>query len=103
MFRVMSPQGYLQRPGLRAEEGEIIRLLASHIHILISPRAWQAVNPDMSISLERAGIRWQRDTTLILAVGGGRVLNCSKAVHDALPDIRLVNVATLVSADDYLG
>ena len=57
MFRVMSPQGYLQRPGLRAGVGEIIRPLASHIHILTSPRAWQAVNPDMSISLEQAGVR----------------------------------------------
>ncbi|WP_240042567.1 hypothetical protein [Pantoea agglomerans] len=47
MFRVMSPQGYLQRPGLRAGVGEIIRPLASHIHILTSPRAWQAaINVD---------------------------------------------------------
>lgn len=47
MFRVMSPQGYLQRPGLRAGVGEIIRPLASHIHILTSPRAWQAaINAD---------------------------------------------------------
>lgn len=35
MFRVMSPKGYLQRPGLRSEVGEIIRPLASHIHILV--------------------------------------------------------------------
>ena len=45
MFRVMSPKGYLQRPGLRAETGKIIRPLASHIHIFTSPRAWEAVNP----------------------------------------------------------
>ncbi|SUE06658.1 Uncharacterised protein [Pantoea agglomerans] len=47
MFRVMSPKGFLQRPGLRAGVGEIIRPLASHIHIFTSPRAWQAVNPDI--------------------------------------------------------
>lgn len=119
MFRVMSPKGYLQWQGLRSDVGEIIRPLASHIHILTSPHAWQAVNPAMSISLEQAGIRWQRhmlsgecsDTaiaalkqqvqthgaTLILAVGGGRVLDCAKAVNDALPDVRLVNFATLAA------
>lgn len=119
MFRVMSPKGYLQRPGLRSDVGEIIRPLASHIHILTSPRAWQAVNPALSISLEQAGIRWQLDyltgectdaaiaalkqqveaqgTTVILAIGGGRVLDCAKAVNDALPDVRLVNVATLAA------
>ncbi|HBV92901.1 MAG TPA: oxidoreductase, partial [Pantoea sp.] len=100
MFRVMSPKGYLQRPGLRSEVGEIIRPLTSHIHILTSPHAWQAVNPALTISLEQAGIRWQLDmltgectdaaiaslqqrvqthgATLILAVGGGRVLDCAK-------------------------
>lgn len=119
MFRVMSPKGYLQRPGLRSEVGEIIRPLTSHIHILTSPHAWQAVNPALTISLEQAGIRWQLDmltgectdaaiaslqqrvqthgATLILAVGGGRVLDCAKAVNDALPDVRLVNFATLAA------
>lgn len=119
MFRVMSPKGYLQRPGLRAEVGEIIRPLATHIHILTSPRAWQAVNPELSISLERAGIRWQLDylsgectdaaiadlqqqvlthgASLILAIGGGRVLDSAKAVNDALPQVRLVNMATVAA------
>ena len=119
MFRVMSPKGYLQRPGLRAEVGEIIRPLATHIQILTSPRAWQAVNPQLTISLERAGISWQLDflsgectdaaiadlhqrvlthgTSLILAIGGGRVLDCAKAVNDALPAVRLVNMATVAA------
>lgn len=116
MFTVKSPQNYLQQPGIIRQAGEHIRPLASVLRILTSPRAWQAVNPQLSHSLEQAGIRWEidylagectaeaiaefRDNVLrqgadgILAVGGGRVLDTAKAVNNALGDRRLIALPT---------
>lgn len=119
MFTLKSPGAYLQRPGLRAEVGAIVAPFGHRIHLFTSPQAWKAVNPALSESLERAGIRWQLDfltgectdaaieklrsdlvaqnTKVVLAVGGGRVLDCAKAVNDALPDLTLINFATLAA------
>lgn len=108
MFSVKSPGDYIQQPGLRYHVGELIRPLVSHVRILTSPSAWQAVNPALSDSLDQAGIRWQleylsgecTDDAIalfqhnlleqgaegILAIGGGRVLDTAKAVNNILGD-----------------
>lgn len=119
MLTITAPTAYLQQPGLRKQAGEHIQAHARVLRILTSPRAWQAVNPELSHSLERAGIRWQldyldgectdeainrlRDNVVaqgaqgILAVGGGRVLDCAKAAADMLDDVVLINFATLAA------
>ena len=119
MLSVKSPQNYLQEPGLLVRAGELIRPLASHLRILTSPRAWQAVNPQLIHSLEQSGIRWEteylqgectaqavagfRDNVQqqgaegILAVGGGRVLDTAKAANEALGDRQLITVPTLAA------
>lgn len=119
MFAIKSPKAYLQKAGLRAEVGEIVAPFGLRIHILTSPQAWEAVNPQLSESLERAGIRWQlnflhgectdaaietlqssvqeQDVKVLLAIGGGRVLDTAKAVNDALPDRVLINFSTLAA------
>ncbi|MDN4626140.1 iron-containing alcohol dehydrogenase family protein [Erwinia sp. BC051422] len=119
MFTIKSPAGYVQQAGLCQQAGELIRPLAVHLRILTSPRAWQAVNPALSESLERAGIRWQLDYLSgectddniarfqqrlleqgaegILAIGGGRVLDTAKAVNAALGDRVLIALPTLAA------
>lgn len=119
MFTVKSPARYYQQPGLVAEAGEAIRPLTTHLRILTSPHAWQAVNPALTASLDRAGIRWQKEYLAgectdeaiarfaqnliaqgaegILAVGGGRVLDTAKAVNDQLGDRVLINLPTLAA------
>ncbi|OQP30795.1 iron-containing alcohol dehydrogenase family protein [Pantoea latae] len=119
MLAIKSPQAYLQQAGIRAQAGEHIRPLATHLRIFSSPRAWQAVNPELTHSLESQGIRWQlemldgecsdeaierlqRNTAqqgaeAILAVGGGRVLDCAKAAGDGLEQVAVINFATLAA------
>jgi Glycerol dehydrogenase and related enzymes len=119
VLAIKSPRAYAHESGLRARVGEFIHPYATHIHIITSPRAWQAVNPELSASLEASGIRWtvdylqgectdsaiatlkaaveQQKAGLILAVGGGRVLDTAKAVAAQLPEIKLVNFATVAA------
>ncbi|RPD99759.1 iron-containing alcohol dehydrogenase family protein [Candidatus Pantoea deserta] len=119
MLAIKSPQAYLQQAGIRARVGEHIRPLAAHLRILSSPRAWQAVNPELTQSLESQGIRWQLEyldgectdeairqlqantaeqgAEAILAVGGGRVLDCAKAAGDGLNNVAIINFATLAA------
>lgn len=116
MFTVKSALNYLQSAGVRHQAGELIRPLAQQLQILTSPRAWQAVGPALTDSLETAGIRWQLSyldgectaeaieafriqvvasgADGILAAGGGRVLDTAKAVNNALGDRQLIAVPT---------
>lgn len=120
MLTITAPTAYLQQPGLRKQAGEHTHQpYARELRILTSPRAWQAVNPELSHSLESAGISWQleyldgectddainrlRENVVvqgaqgILAVGGGRVLDCAKAAADTLDNVVLINFATLAA------
>ncbi|HBZ15418.1 MAG TPA: oxidoreductase [Pantoea sp.] len=119
MLAIKSPRAYAHESGLRARTGEFIKPYASHIRIFTSPRAWQAVNPALTQSLAAEGIRWEieylpgectdaaietlkhnvesQGAELLLAVGGGRVLDAAKAVGSQLPDLKLINFATVAA------
>ncbi|MFZ4835267.1 iron-containing alcohol dehydrogenase family protein [Rouxiella sp. Mn2063] len=116
MLAIKSPQSYHHQAGIRARVGEYLKPLASRICILSSPAAWAAVNPQLTQSLEEAGITWQleylagectddavstlqqkvaeQDAQLIFAIGGGRVLDTAKAAGNALESIAVVNFPT---------
>lgn len=119
MLAIKSPRAYAHEAGLRSRVGEFIKPYATHIRIFTSPRAWQAVNPELSQSLESSGIRWELEylhgectdaaietlknnitlqkAELLFAVGGGRVLDAAKAVGSQLPDLKVINFATLAA------
>lgn len=119
MLAIKSPRAYAHQSGLRARAGDLIKPYASHIRIFTSPRAWQAVNPELTHSLEANGIRWeleylpaectdaaintlkqnveQQGAELLFAVGGGRVLDTAKAVGSQLPELKVVNFATVAA------
>ncbi|QKJ86847.1 Glycerol dehydrogenase [Paramixta manurensis] len=119
MLAIKSPRAYAHEVGLRARTGEFIKPYATHIRIFTSPQAWQAVNPELSQSLDANGIRWeceylsgectddaiatlknhveQQQAELLLAIGGGRVLDTAKAVGSQLPDLKVVNFATVAA------
>ncbi len=61
MLAITSPRAYAHEAGLRIRAGQFIKPYATHIRIFTSPQAWQAVNPELSQSLEENGIRWQLD------------------------------------------
>lgn len=116
MLAITSPRAYAHEAGLRARVGEFIKPYSRHIRIVTSPRAWQAVNPELSQSLAASDIRWQLDfltsecteaaiahvreqteqqgAELLLAIGGGRVLDTAKAAASQLPGLTLINFAT---------
>ncbi|MEN4706391.1 iron-containing alcohol dehydrogenase family protein [Pantoea agglomerans] len=116
MLAITSPRAYAHEAGLRIRAGQFIKPYATHIRIFTSPQAWQAVNPELSQSLEENGIRWQLDylegecteqaiaslkhhteqqgAELLLAIGGGRVLDAAKAAASQLPAVTLINFAT---------
>ncbi|TPV21103.1 iron-containing alcohol dehydrogenase family protein [Pantoea anthophila] len=116
MLAIISPRAYLHEAGLRNRVGQLIKPFATQIHILTSPHAWQAVNPELSQSLEAEGIRFQlnylpgecteqaiasvkqaieqQGAELLLAIGGGRVLDAAKAAASQLPGLTLINFAT---------
>lgn len=102
MLTITAPTAYLQQPGLRKQAGEHIQPYARELRILTSPRAWQAVNSELSHSLESAGIRWQleyldgectdeainrlRDNVVAQGAQGIIVLaGLANSVHDDLP------------------
>jgi len=119
VLAIKSPRAYAHEPGLRARTGEFIKPYATHIRIFTSPRAWQAVNPQLTQSLSENGIRWeieylggectdaaietlkqnveQQQAELLLAIGGGRVLDAAKAVGSQLPALKVVNFATVAA------
>jgi len=116
VLAMTSPRAYAHEAGLRTRVGQFIKPYATRIHIFTSPRAWQAVNPELSQNLKDCGIRWQLEylsgecteqaiasvkhnieqqgADLLLAIGGGRVLDTAKAAASQLPAVTLVNFAT---------
>lgn len=119
MFAIKSPQTYHHQPGLLSRTGELLAVHSSDVAIITSPKAWRAVNPQLETSLEAAGIRWQvnflttectdaaiethlnsvreQNATLVLGIGGGRVLDCAKAVANLLSHVGLVTIPTVAA------
>lgn len=119
MLTIKSPNIYLQQPGLAGRVGEYIAPHASTIAILTTPHAWQAVNPQLEASLQAHRINYQLSffegecsdaaislhqarvqqfgAELVLGIGGGRVLDCAKAVANALDGVAAVTVPTIAA------
>ncbi|AHB11083.1 iron-containing alcohol dehydrogenase family protein [Zymomonas mobilis] len=123
MIAIQAPKSYINEDGITAKVGEYVTPLAKHILIITSPKAWQATKAIIEPSLEQKGIVYtveylkdictkrridtfaatanQQKAELILAVGGGRVLDVSKAVGEVLgqkPVIALPTIAATCAA-----
>ncbi|WLS79518.1 iron-containing alcohol dehydrogenase family protein [Erwinia pyri] len=119
MFSIKSPKRYLQLPGICARAGELISPLSTHVFIISSPAAWRAVNPELEKSLSAAGIRFElalltsecteaaiaeltaqilhQGASLVLGIGGGRVLDAAKAAGNAVEKVAVVTLPTLAA------
>jgi len=119
VLAIKSPHRYLQLPGLTARAGEYIVPHATSVAIITSPQAWQAVNPQLETSLQAHAIDYQvsflagecsdeaiaehqalvqqSGARLVLGIGGGRVLDCAKAVANALAGVALVTLPTVAA------
>jgi glycerol dehydrogenase-like iron-containing ADH family enzyme len=106
MFAVQSPAGYDHQPGLRHQIGEVVSTLDNRIAILTSRNAWRVTGEDIQASLsaskvssqllfldgectEQAIADFQQQIAasgirIIVGVGGGRVMDLTKATADAV-------------------
>lgn len=116
MLAIKSPGHYLQEAGLTARAGEYLQPYAQRILILTTPSAWRAVSEPLQLSLQQQGIISERlwldgycteqaiqqvrralqtaDASLILAVGGGKVMDTAKAAAAQSAGVRLVMLPT---------
>lgn len=119
MFAIKSPDVYHHQPGLLHRVGELIAPYSPHIAILTSPRAWQAVEAQIVASLRQQDVQFevfflqgecsraavaqhqaeiaQHGLSFVLGVGGGRVLDCAKAVADGLENGQVATLPTIAA------
>ena len=119
MLAIKSPGHYFREAGLTARVGDYLQPYARRILILTTPSAWQAVSQPLQLSLQQQGIvsevQWldgycteqaiQRvkgalhtaEANLILAVGGGKVMDTAKAAAAQSAGVRLVMLPTQVA------
>lgn len=119
MMAIQAPQNYLNRDGLISEVGDFVGPLASRILIVTGPQAWQATSQAIESSLRQHNILYEVtfqqgpcthqaidqvataartwNAELILGVGGGRALDCAKAVGDLLGQLPVVAVPTIAA------
>ncbi len=119
MLAIKSPQVYQHKSGIRAQAGEYIAPLAKHIAIITTPRAWKAVNPELESSLQAHGIEYAveflagecsenalvehtekvkaQGASLVLGIGGGRVLDTAKGVGNRLEGVTIVTFPTVAA------
>nr|WP_113866044.1 iron-containing alcohol dehydrogenase family protein [Brenneria salicis]NMN90154.1 glycerol dehydrogenase/uncharacterized oxidoreductase [Brenneria salicis ATCC 15712 = DSM 30166]RBP63225.1 glycerol dehydrogenase/uncharacterized oxidoreductase [Brenneria salicis ATCC 15712 = DSM 30166]RLM30879.1 glycerol dehydrogenase [Brenneria salicis ATCC 15712 = DSM 30166] len=119
MLAIKSPLAYHHQAGLCNQVGELIRVFAQRIAILTSPRAWQAVEASVTASLDNHGIQFevhfltgectrtaveyhreriaQQQIQFVLGIGGGRVLDCAKAVADGLDNGQVATLPTIAA------
>lgn len=119
MLAIKSPETYHHQAGLRHEAGKIIAGLGQTVLLIASPQAWARTGPALEQSLRQHGVRWQvdimdgecteatiarltqraveLDASLVLGVGGGRVLDTAKAVANGLPQTESVTFPTIAA------
>lgn len=119
MLTIKSPLAYHHQAGLCDRVGELIRAFARQIAIVTSPKAWQAVEASVTTSLNNSGIQFdvhflagectreaveyhreriaQHQTRFVLGIGGGRVLDCAKAVADSLENGQVATLPTIAA------
>ena len=119
MFAIKTPHVYHHHVDLLHRVGELIAPFAHRIAILTSPRAWQAVATPIAASLTQQEIQFevhlldgectreaiahhqeniaQQGIHFVLGVGGGRVMDCAKAVADGLENGQVATLPTIAA------
>lgn len=119
MLAIKSPDTYYHQAGLRHDAGRIIAGLSDTVLVITSPRAWAQTGPSLEASLRQHNVRWQVEVMngecsdpvishfiqrakqlsagVVLGVGGGRVLDTTKAVANALEQVDAVTFPTIAA------
>jgi glycerol dehydrogenase-like iron-containing ADH family enzyme len=119
VLAIKSPQTYYHKSGIRSQVGEYIAPLSRHIAIITSPQAWKAVNPELEASLKAHSVNYsvsflagecteqaidehgarvkEQGASLVLGIGGGRVLDTAKGVGNLLEGVAMVTFPTVAA------
>ncbi|MFP9230396.1 iron-containing alcohol dehydrogenase family protein [Pectobacterium cacticida] len=119
MLSIKSPLVYHHQVDLCHRVGELIHPFSQKIAILTSRRAWNAVESGVSASLKNSGVIFelhflagectreivdvlrgkiaQQNIQFVLGIGGGRVLDCAKAVADGLDNGQVATLPTIAA------
>ncbi|WP_409158645.1 iron-containing alcohol dehydrogenase family protein [Pectobacterium sp. B2J-2] len=119
MLSIKSPLTYYHQINLCRRVGDFITPFSRNIAILTSRRAWKAVEAAVIESLNNSGIDFhvhflsgectreavayhqekiaQHKIQFVLGIGGGRVLDCAKAVADGLSDGQVATLPTIAA------
>lgn len=120
MIEVKAPQHYLNEAGLINRIGDYVAPITHEgVMIITSPRAWQAVQPQLEASFSTHGIRYQHvffkgectratlrtlsnqaaalGIKLIIGVGGGKVLDTAKGIAESSGQLPLITVPTIAA------
>ncbi len=118
MITIKTPERYIDRPAILKTAGEYVSPYGRHALVIGGKTALTAAGDSFLKSLKTAGIYYEvsefdnyvtseeiekyyelsirKDTDLIIGVGGGRVLDLSKAVGDKR-DIPVITVPTIAA------
>lgn len=119
MLAIKSPQAWLHQPGVRREAGKYIAQFNQPVLIIAGATAWASVNPEFEASLRDAGVKYnveimqgqctdeqvarfaqrarQSGASVVVGVGGGRVLDTAKATGDSLDNGIVVTFPTIAA------
>lgn len=123
MLKIQTPKNYVQEPGILSTIGSYATEFGQHAFIIAGEKAWQQTGATIEQSLAAANITFSvkfigykcnleklqqvaeqvksEKATLVIGVGGGTIMDCSKVVAelaDTLPVIQVPTIAATCAA-----
>lgn len=119
MLKIQTPKNYLQEIDVLSQVGKYVAQYGQDVFILAGEKAWQKTASVIEHSLRESSIKFsvhyisykcnlekltevandvkQRKSSVILGVGGGTIMDCSKVVAELAGTLPLVQIPTIAA------